>query len=244
VFQGTWPIFVAELDRLNKRLKTERVRISAASSKSGSFRMSRDLHSAEEAWKRFQQANGAISLPDQVSAMIAATSKIRAEIMAKEMEFGVVEQTFSSDHPEALRIRTELRELNKKYGEITRGDGGSPDRPHDDLFLPLHSLPDIGIQYARLYRDVLLQEKLMEFLLPQYEQAKIQEARDTPTVQVLDEAVIPIKRIKPKRAFFVLLWAAISLFVSISVILTREYLEQLRKTDERQYGKLTRLFRL
>jgi tyrosine-protein kinase Etk/Wzc len=236
--------FVAELDRLNKRLKTERARNFRGFIEKRFFQNVEDLHNAEEALKRFQQANGAISLPDQVSAMISATSKIRAEIMAKEMESGVLEQTFSSDHPEALRIRTELRELNKKYGEITRGDGGSPDRPHDDLFLPLHSLPDIGIQYARLYRDVLLQEKLMEFLLPQYEQAKIQEAKDMPTVQVLDEAVIPIKRIKPKRAFFVLLWAAISLFVSVSVILTREYLERLRKTDERQYGKLIHLFRL
>ena len=236
--------FVAELDRLNKKLKTERARNFRGFIEKRYLQNVEDLRNAEEAMKRFQQANGAISLPDQVSAEIAATSKIRAEIMAKEMEAGVLEQIFSSDHPEALKIRAELRELNKKYGEIIQGHGGSTGRPHDDLFLPLESLPDIGIQYARLYRDVLLQEKLMEFLLPQYEQAKIQEARDTPTVQVLDEAVIPIKRIKPKRAFFVLMWASVSLFVSVSVILTGEYLERLRKTDERQYGKLTRLFRL
>jgi len=235
--------FVAELDRLNKKLKTERARNFRGFIEKRYIQNVQDLHNAEEALKRFQEANGTISLPEQVSAEIAATSKIRAEIMAKEMEAGVLEKVFSSNHQEALKIKAELHELNKKYGEIIRGGGGSSVRPQDDLFLPLQNLPALGIQYARLYRDVLLQEKLMEFLLPQYEQAKIQEAKDTPTVQVLDEAVIPIKRIKPKRAFFVLLWAAISLFVSVSVILTREYLERLKKTDERQYGKLTGLFR-
>jgi uncharacterized protein involved in exopolysaccharide biosynthesis len=236
--------FVAELDRLNKKLKTERARNFRGFIEKRYLQNVEDLYHAEEALKQFQKDNGAISLPDQVSAMIAATSKIKAEIIAKEMEAGVLEQLFSADHREALRIKAELRELNKQYSEIIRGQGGSQGRVDDELFLPLRDLPDLGVQYARLYRDVLLQEKLMEFLLPQYEQAKIQEARDTPTVQVLDEAVIPVKRIKPKRAFFVLLWAAISLFVSVSVILTQDYVEQLRRTDEQQYRKLTSLFRL
>ncbi|MBN2200616.1 hypothetical protein JW777_01540 [bacterium] len=234
---------VAELDRLNKGLKTERARHFRGFIEKRYIQNREDLRNAEEALKRFQQSKGAFSLPDQVAAEIAATSKIRAEIMAKEMEAGMLEQFFSSGHPEALKTRAVLRELNRKYGEIIQGNGGSGGRTQNDLMLPMKDLPDLGIQYARLYREVMLQEKLMEFILPQYEQAKIQEARNTPTVQVLDEAVIPVKRIKPKRAFFVLQWAAISLFISVSVILIREYLERLRKTDNRQYGKLIGLFR-
>ena len=71
------------------------------------------------------------------------------------------------------------------------------------LFIPLNEAPDLGLNYIRHYREVSLQQKILEFLLPQYEQAKIQEAKDTPTVQVLDKAVTPVKRKKPKRR---LLW--------------------------------------
>lgn len=234
---------VAELDRLNKKLKTERARNFRGFIEKRYLQNVEDLRCAEEALKRFQQKNGAVSLPEQVSAEIAATSKIRAEIMTREMEAGVLERVFSPDHPEARKTRTELNEFKKKYREIIHGNGGSPDRVNDDLMLPIKDLPDLGVQYARLYRDVLLQEKMMEFLLPQYEQAKIQEAKDTPTIQVLDEAVIPIKRIKPKRAFFVLQWAAISLFVSVSVILIHESLERIKRSDERRYEKVTGLFR-
>ena len=84
-----------------------------------------------------------------------------------------------------------------------------------DLFLRFEEVPEIGVGYARLYREVVLQEKIMEFLLPLYEQAKIQEAKDTPTVQVLDEAVIPIKKHRPKRAIMVVFFGMLSVIFSV-----------------------------
>ena len=111
----------------------------------------------------------------------------------------------------------------------------------NNLFFTLNDVPDLGLKYARLYREVMLQEKILEFLLPQYEQAKIQEAKDTPTVQVLDEAVIPVKRVKPKRAFFVLFCGALSLFVSICTILLIESFNNLQYKSPERYEKIVKM---
>jgi uncharacterized protein involved in exopolysaccharide biosynthesis len=78
----------------------------------------------------------------------------------------------------------------------------------------------------------------MEFLLPQFEQAKIQEAKDTPTVQVLDPAVLPIKRSKPKRAFFVLLVAFIVTGFGVVHAEWQEHMINLRELKTEQYRKI------
>ena len=70
---------------------------------------------------------------------------------------------------------------------------------------PLYSeVPDLEIELMRLEREVEIQTKLYAFLTQQYEESKIQEARDTPTIQILEEANIPIRRYHPKRALMVI----------------------------------------
>jgi len=60
------------------------------------------------------------------------------------------------------------------------------------------SLPPVGTELGRLIRDVKVQETIYSLLASQYEQARIEEARDTPTVQILDYATPPEKKYKPK----------------------------------------------
>ena len=74
------------------------------------------------------------------------------------------------------------------------------------MMLPFNEIPELSVEYIRLYRNVTLQEKILEFILPQYEQAKIQEAKDTPSIQILDKANYPIKKHRPKRALIVIFY--------------------------------------
>ncbi|MFO7891950.1 MAG: GNVR domain-containing protein [bacterium] len=63
---------------------------------------------------------------------------------------------------------------------------------------------------------------MLEYLAPQYEQAKIQEMKDVPTIQVIDWATRPEWKSKPKRAYIVILSFLISFMVSILLVLTYE----------------------
>jgi uncharacterized protein involved in exopolysaccharide biosynthesis len=229
--------FIKELDRVNKHLKTERARNSRIFIEKRYLQNITDLHRAEEEFKQFQKKYGTIALPEQTSATISAATELKVQIISKEVEGGVLQKYVGPSHSEYLKVQNELNELRMKLNEFKSGERQNKENTKNSkgLFLALNDVPDIGLQYGRLYREIFLQEKIMEFLLPQYESAKIQEAKTTPTLQVLDEAVIPIKRMKPKRAFFVMFWGVLSIFMSFCIVFIIEYLESLKRLYPEKY---------
>jgi len=167
-----------------------------------------ELRKAEEEFKEFQDRHG----------------------IAKEIEIGMLSQYVQKDHVELERKRHELEELKKKYREFYSSSGNGVTQT--DLFIPFEELPDLGLKYLRLYREVKLQEKLLEFILPLYEQAKIQEVKNSQTVQVLDSAVPPVLRTSPKRSITVLLMGFLSLIFSAVWIMVSEYFGSLENSNE------------
>jgi uncharacterized protein involved in exopolysaccharide biosynthesis len=61
------------------------------------------------------------------------------------------------------------------------------------------------------------QQRILEFVLPIYEQAKIDEQKDIPVLLVLDKAVPPEKKTKPQRSLIVLLFSFLTLIFSIAM---------------------------
>jgi uncharacterized protein involved in exopolysaccharide biosynthesis len=228
---------IQELDRINKTLKTERATNTRKFIEKRYMQNIKDLSDAEERLKNFQQKSGAIDLPTQTSSVIKAVAEVKAKIMVKEINLNVLKESYGQSNMEAVTLQNELTELRKKYLELLNNSGEIRGDAKDP-FLPIKDLPRIGIEYARIYRDVVMQQTIMEFLLPQFEQAKIQEAKDTPTVQVLDPAVLPIKRSKPKRAFFVLLVAFIVTGFGVVHAEWQEHMINLRELKTEQYRKI------
>ena len=212
--------FISELDRISAKLRTTKARNTRIFIEERYNQNIDDLHHAEELFKQFQEKYGTIALPEQTTATISAMAELKAQIITKEVELGVLRKNVGEKHSEFIKTNDELKELNKKYDELNVGKLNNilnkPTKTNQsDVFLTLEDVPNLGLQYTRLYRDVLIQEKIMEFILPQFEQAKIQEAKDTPTVQILDEAVQPIKKHRPKRMIIVLFYGLLSFIFSI-----------------------------
>ncbi|HLX13076.1 MAG TPA: GNVR domain-containing protein, partial [Bacteroidota bacterium] len=113
----------------------------------------------------------------------------------KEIEVSVLERSVTADNGSLQQARLELAELDKKLAQF----------------------PGAGLQTIRLYRDVVTQQKILEFLMPLYEQAKINEQKDNPVLVVLDRAVPPEKKTKPQRVLIVLSTAFLSLFAMIAL---------------------------
>lgn len=157
-----------------------------------------DLRKAEEDFKAFQQKYSAYSIPDQIKAAVQAAAAVQSQIALKEVELGVLARSTSADNPQRQAIRTELQELRKQLK--TMKSGSSDEEKKFQIFAPFDKAPEIGIEYFRRYREVEIQGKILELLMPLYEQAKIEEQRDTPSVIVLDTAVPAVKASKPKRA--------------------------------------------
>jgi tyrosine-protein kinase Etk/Wzc len=98
--------------------------------------------------------------------------------------------------------------------------------------LSLDKAPEVKLQYARLQRDALIQNKLFTLLTQQLEQAKIDEARDETAFQLLDKAVPAEEKTKPKRALIVGLVAVVSTFIAAFVAFFRDSVDTILRTRE------------
>ena len=94
--------------------------------------------------------------------------------------------------------------------------------------IPFARLPAVGLELARLTREAAIQEAVFELLTQQYEQAKIVEVRDTPTVQVLDRAVPPERKSYPPRRKIVVVGFVLSVFVGTGAAFFLEHVEKLQ----------------
>ena len=133
-----------------------------------------------------------------------------------EVQVGVAEQRYGEENPLVRASKTELASLNAK----------------------LQTLPDLGVEYYRLYRDFAVQQKIYELMVPLYEQAKYEEKRDVASAVVLDVAQVPEEPARPKKRLIVLIFAFISLVSSISVALFVEGVRSLRTSNPEDYSKL------
>ena len=215
--------FVNQLDIVNKRLQTEQAvhQRKFLGERYGENLM--DLIKAEEKLKQFKENHNIISIESQTRTAIESAAALKNQILINEVQKGVVSRKLKLNHPEIIGIEDEIRELTVKLHEIEYGRDTS-ENVLGNLFLVLSEIPQIDADLMRLTREVDIQSTLFIYLTQQYEDAKIQEAKNTPTIQLLDPAVTPIKKSSPKRLLMVFIMALITfVFSSIYALIKVNY---------------------
>lgn len=218
--------FVAELDQVNKeksisRAKNSRVYIE------GQLQLTQSkLNTAADSLRLFQERHHAVALPEQMRAAIDGVAEVKGTLIAKRVQLEVMQQTMRASNPAVLQLQAELRELQKQYNGMQFGSTGNGAK---DYFPAFAEVPQISQQLATLVREVKVQETIWELLNQQFYQAKIQEARDTPTVQVLDPAVPPERHAKPKRLLMVLIGTTVVFIFSFLAAIIMFYAKQARR---------------
>ncbi len=195
-----------------------------------------DLRSAEEAMKDFQVKYGIIAVPEQTQATIKAGAELYGTLAAKEIERDVLKRTTTASHPSLAEAEIEVDEIKKKLRDMNSGSIVAGDEMN--IFVPFKKAPELGAQYVRLYRDLQIQNKILEFITPMYEQAKVEEHRNTPSVVVLDHASIPERKAKPKISLYALLAFVGSTLVSLLLVSLMEGIERLRLLNPERYDQL------
>jgi capsule polysaccharide export protein KpsE/RkpR len=132
--------------------------------------------------------------------MIELMGELKGQLMAAQIQLGVTQRFASADSSEVDRLRTQISETQGRIRDLEQGHG---ERAAGDIFIPTQAVPDLGLRYSRLLRDIKVQETVFELLTQQYELAKMEEAKDSPTIQVLDPADVPERKSKPKRGTIV-----------------------------------------
>ncbi|MBW7956518.1 MAG: lipopolysaccharide biosynthesis protein [Deltaproteobacteria bacterium] len=219
--------FVEELDRvLGRSAMTSGQRMRAFSEKR--LKEARqELERIEAELRAFQEKHKTVNLDSQSKAIIEAIGTVKGELMAKEVELTTLLSFATEENPMAGVLKAEVEGLRGKLRELETGRPAAR-----DIFIPTDNIPGISFKYANLLRDAKVQQTLFELLTQQYEIARIQEAKDSPTVQVLDIAKPSDKKARPKRALIVVS-ATVSAFVfSLFAAFFVEFIEASRKRGE------------
>ncbi len=195
--------FVHILNQINGSLSSEDARNLRTVVETRYLKNLSDLENAEDSMKVFQQKFGVFSLPDQAKASVAAGAELESQLILAQVRLSALQKQLNAGSPEIETLTQQIEALKQKIGDLRSGKdmvGGE----NPGVLLPFKELPSRGMRYLDLYRDVEIQSKLLELIYPLYEQAKLEEARETPTVLVLDHAVPPEKKVRPLRALIVL----------------------------------------
>jgi capsule polysaccharide export protein KpsE/RkpR len=171
------------------------------------------LARAEEEIKGFQEKTGAFKVDDQARTVIQGIGSLRAQIAAREVQYKVAQTFATPQNPDLQRIEEELRGLKAELNKMEQRGGNSP-----DPLMPTGRMPSVGMEYLRKLRDVKYNEILYELLAKQYEMAKLDEARDAAVIQVIDKAVQPERKVKPKMAVIIALSTVSGFIFSILAV--------------------------
>jgi tyrosine-protein kinase Etk/Wzc len=174
-----------------------------------------DLDEAEHSLRRFQEQNRAIVLQEQTRGAIEAAARLKGEILAAEVQLQVMRNFATDANPEVIALRRRIDEMNRQFTQMQYGVGSSQDvadkRRSRDFTVPFARVPEVGLELARLTRDVKIQETLVGLLTQNMEQARLGEAKDLPVAQVLDRAVPPDRHARPRLSINLAIGGAVGL---------------------------------
>jgi uncharacterized protein involved in exopolysaccharide biosynthesis len=198
--------YVAELLRLTKVLA-----VTEASQRRVFFERQLELSknnlaNAEISLKSALETHGVISVDTESRAILETVGRLRAQVSAKEIQLNSMRAFVTTSNPEFRRVEEELNGLR---AELTKLENGRTQEESAE-----NGKKQTGLENIKILRDVKYYQMLYELLAKQYEVARLDEAKDASIIQVLDPAVEPERRSKPKRSFIVLISGALALLLS------------------------------
>lgn len=217
--------FVDELSRRSVQLNLSKVGSERAFLEKRLEVVKQDLNNAENDMKSFQEKYKTIKADSQATLAIESFAKLKAELASKEVQLAALRNNMTDENSQVQTVKAAVAALKSQLAARS-GTGGS------DILPAVGNMPELGLEYVRKLRELKIQEAIFEQLTKQYEVAKLNEAKDSSTLQVLDDAVVPLKKSKPKRAIIVIVMTITSFFISLFIIFIQEYLSKLSPEDK------------
>lgn len=183
------------------------------------------LANAEVALRKTQERTGMLQPDAQVKAIISNAAQLKGTIAAKEVELKAMRSFATSSNPEFVRAQEELRALQAQLAKLEK----SQPEADGDFMVPTARIPGVAVEYVRNARDVKYYETIFELLAKQFEMAKIDEARDSSTIQVLDKAIPAERKSKPQRLLITAAGFISGALLGIWIAFIRDSLQRSRR---------------
>jgi tyrosine-protein kinase Etk/Wzc len=169
-----------------------------------------NLAKAEMSLKGAIDTRGVVSVDVESRAILETVGRLKAQVSAKEIQLDAMRPFMTPNHPDIRRLSEELNSLR---AELSRLQNGRPQGAGEEAAAAANGQG--GLQNVQLLRDMKYYQTLYEILAKQYELARLDEAKDPAVLQVLDPAVEPERKFKPKRLIIVLISTLLTLLAAI-----------------------------
>ena len=196
-----------------------------------------ELQQAQVDLSEFSSKNTTIDLKEQTRATVEAEAKLEGQLIAGKSELDSLRQIYGDQN---VRVRAAEARNSLLQHELQRANGqGEPDSDGEDIdaahpYPALRQLPQLGVRWANLYRNVRIHETVFDLLSEEYENARIQEVKEIPTVSVIDSPGLPEKKAGPHRALIVLISTFLSFILTAFFLLFRRSWREMDSHDPRR----------
>jgi tyrosine-protein kinase Etk/Wzc len=184
----------------------------------------------EQEYKDAQKSSGV-----EVASLLSEAATLPGQIAAKELQLQVLSRFATVQNPELKRLAAEISalraqmakyELSKTKTQISESSQPSQESQNTRISF---------IQKAtQSYNTLKIQEALLDGYVRQLELAKVDEAKEGPAVQVVDEAKAPEMRAKPERKKMVVAYTVTGLIIAFVLAVLRAFMRNVKSTPEGQ----------
>lgn len=195
-----------------------------------------DLETAEKQFSQFASKNTAIDIQEQGRAMIEAGATLEGQLIAAQTELEGLRQMFTDNNVRVREAQARIDELRRELQKLggKAGAAASEETDASSIYPPIRQLPVLGVTYADLYRRTKVEEVVFETLTQEYELAKVEEAKETPSVKVLDRPDVPESKSFPPRFLIIFLGMLFSMIAATTWVLSSETWRATDPTDARK----------
>jgi capsule polysaccharide export protein KpsE/RkpR len=204
-----------------------------------------ELETAEKDFSQYASQNTTIDVKEQGKAMIGAAADLEGQLIAAETELEGLRQIYAPGNVRVRSVQARIeeyrRQLQKLGGKSAGSAGGGTSQnsdstePAQDSYPTIRQLPILGVRWADLFRRTRVEETVFETLTKQYELAKVEEAREVPSVKVLDRADVPEEKSYPPRTLVILLGTGFVCVLGCVWVLTHA---RWQEVDPKDPGKM------
>ena len=228
--------YVEELDRIAADVNTSAARRERMFIEQRLKSVKQDLDMASRNFSEYSSKNATLDIKDQGKATVEAAAVLQGSLVAAQAELEGLEQIYTKSNVRVRSLQARVDELQRQLKKVA-GDSSNPSSggPNSDQEFPsIRQLPLLGVRWADLYRETKLQETVYALLTEQYEQAKIEEAKETPVVKVHDVAVVPERKSSPPRFLVMLSGTMLALAAGLVWVLGNGAWQEMDSEDPRK----------
>ena len=229
--------YVQELNQLLSTVSTSSARRERMFIEQRLSAVKTDLDAAERKFSTFASKNTALDIKEQTKAMVESAAILQGQLIAAQSELEGLTQVYTPSNVRVRSARARVEELQRQLEKVEGTDASLASEtlgPQSGEVPSIRKLPLLGVEWADLYRQSKIQETVYELLNQQYEMARIQEAKEIPTVNVVDPANLPERKSWPPRLLIIVGLTMLSLATAAMVLITQKKLESMERDDPRR----------